>query len=242
MRNLFAALRFITILPLGKQKNFDPRGMVPFFPIIGLLLGAMVSLFDLAATRLWPLPVSALLDVLFLLFLTGAFHLDGLGDTADGLYGHRQKEAALAIMKDSRIGVMGLLAIIAGLSVKWAGIANLHINRNFFLLIIPAYARASMLFGMYYLEYGRPDGGTGKPFFENKIKPTAFWGLLIPIIITMFMGWQGIIINIAFALLVVIILVYYKRKMNCITGDMLGAMTEITESVLFLVASARWYA
>ena len=94
---------------------------------------------------------------------------------------------------------------------------------------------------MYYLEYGRPDGGTAKPFFENKIKPTAFWGLLIPIIISMFMGWQGMIINIAFALLVALILVYYKRKMNCITGDMLGAMTEITESGLFLAASVHWY-
>ena len=218
MRNLFAALRFITILPLGKHKNFDPRGMVPYFPIIGLLLGAMVSLFDLAAARLWPAPVTALLDVLFLLFLTGAFHLDGLGDTADGLYGHRSKQEALAIMKDSRIGVMGLVAIIAGLSIKWAGIANLHENRNLLLFIVPAYARASMLFGIYYLEYGRPDGGTGKPFFENKIKLTAFWGLLIPFMISMVMGRQGVIINIAFALLVVSILFYYKRKLNCITA------------------------
>ncbi len=241
MRNFFAALRFITILPLGKQKNFDPRGMVSFFPLIGLLLGAMVSLFDLAIARLWPLPVTAMLDVLFLVFLTGAFHLDGLGDTADGLYGQRPKEAALAIMKDSRIGVMGLVAILAGLSIKWAGIANLYENRILLLLIVPAYARASMLFGMYYLEYGRPEGGTGRPFFENKIKPTAFGGLLIPIIISAFMGWQGVMINIAFALLVVIILAYYKRKMNCITGDMLGAMTEITECGLFLIASADWY-
>ena len=241
MRNFFAALRFITIIPLGKEKNFDPRLMVSFFPAIGLLLGAMVSLFDLVATWLWPLPVAALLDVLFLVFLTGAFHLDGLGDTADGLYGHRQKEDALAIMKDSRIGVMGLVAILAGLSIKWAGVANLHENRYLFLLVIPAYARASMLFGMYYLEYGRPDGGTGMPFFENKIKSKAFGSLLIPIIISIFLGWQGMMINIAFALLVVSILVYYKKKLNCITGDMLGAMTEISESVLFLVAAAQWY-
>jgi adenosylcobinamide-GDP ribazoletransferase len=241
MRNLFAALRFITILPLGKQKKFDPAGMVPFFPAVGLLLGAMVSLFDLALTRLWPVPVNALLDVLFLLLLTGAFHLDGLGDTADGLYGHRQKEAALAIMKDSRIGVMGLVAITAGLAVKWAGIANLHENRYLLICIIPAYARAGMIFGICFLEYGRPDGGTGKPFFETKIKPTAFWGLLPPIMISIFMGWQGMILNIAYALLVVSILVYYKKKMNCITGDMLGAMTEITESGLFLIASAQWY-
>ena len=241
MKNLFAALRFITILPLGKQKQFDPRGMVPFFPVIGLLLGALVSLFDLAAIRLWPLPVTALLDVMFLLLLTGAFHLDGLGDTADGLYGHRPQKAALAIMKDSRIGVMGVVAIISGLSIKWAGIATMHEHRNYLLLIVPAYARASMLFGMYYFEYGRPDGGTGKPFFEKKIKPTAFWGLLLPVALSMLIGWQGIIINVAFVFLVVIILVYYKRKMNCITGDMLGAMTEITESGLFLAASAYWY-
>jgi adenosylcobinamide-GDP ribazoletransferase len=241
MRNFFAALRFITILPLGKQKPFDPPGMIPFFPVVGLLLGVMVSLFDLALIRLWPLPVTALLDVLFLVFLTGAFHLDGLGDTADGLYGHRQKEAALAIMKDSRIGVMGLVAIIAGLAVKWAGIANLSENRNLILCIIPAYARAGMIFGMSFLEYGRPDGGTGKPFFDTKIKPTAFWGLLLPIAISIFMGWRGVILNIAYALLVVTLLGYYKKKMNCITGDMLGAMTEITESGLFLIASADWY-
>ena len=240
MRNFFAAIRFITILPLGKQKKFDPPGMIPYFPIVGLVLGAMVSLFDLVVNRLWPMPVTALLDVLFLLFLTGAFHLDGLGDTADGLYGHRQKDAALAIMKDSRIGVMGLVAIIAGLGIKWAGIANLHENRILIICIIPAYARAGMLFGMYFLEYGRPDGGTGKPFFDTKIKPTAFWGLLPPIIISVFMGWQGIIINLAYTLLIVTLVVYYKRKMNCITGDMLGAMTEITESGLFLVAAARW--
>jgi adenosylcobinamide-GDP ribazoletransferase len=215
--------------------------MAPFFPIIGLLLGAIVSLFDLAVKELWPLPVAALLDVLFLLFLTGAFHLDGLGDTADGLYGHRQREAALAIMKDSRIGVMGLVAIIAGISIKWAGIATLDQHRSLCLVIIPAYARASMLFGMRYLEYGRPDGGTGKPFFETKITPSAFWGLLPPIVISIFAGWQGMMINIAFGLFVIIILVYYKKKINCITGDMLGAMTEITESGLFLVASANWF-
>ena len=241
MRNFFAALRFITILPIGKQKQFDPLGMVPYFPVVGLLLGAMVALFDLAISRLWPLSVTALLDVFFLLFLTGAFHLDGLGDTADGLYGHRPREAALAIMKDSRIGVMGLVAIIAGLAIKWAGIANLHENRHLIICIIPAYARASMLFGMVFLEYGRTDGGTGKPFFETKIKLAAFWGLVPPVIISVFMGWQGIILNVAYTLLIVTILIYYKRKMNCITGDMLGAMTEITESGLFLAASAKWY-
>lgn len=240
MKNLFAALQFMTILPVGKQEKFNPQAMAPFFPIVGLLLGALVALFDLAVRQLWPLSVTALLDVLFLILLTGAFHLDGLGDTADGLYGHRQKETALAIMKDSRIGVMGLVAIICGLSVKWAGIAGLNEHRSICLLIIPAYARAGMLFGMRFLKYGRPDGGTGKPFFEKKIKARAFWSLAILAGLCVLLGWRGILLNLAFVLFVAVILLYYKRKLDCITGDMLGAMTEITESGLFLVASASW--
>jgi adenosylcobinamide-GDP ribazoletransferase len=238
MKNFFAALQFITILPVGKQEKFNPQAMAPFFPIVGLLLGALVALFDLAVRQLWPLSVTALLDVLFLILLTGAFHLDGLGDTADGLYGHRQKETALAIMKDSRIGVMGLVAIICGLSVKWAGIAGLDENRSIYLLVIPAYARAGMLFGMRFLKYGRPEDGTGKPFFDNKIKPTAFWSLLVLVGFSFFLGWRTILLNIVFAILVGGILLYYKRKINCITGDMLGAMAEITESGLFLSVSA----
>jgi adenosylcobinamide-GDP ribazoletransferase len=238
MRKLIAALQFITILPMGKQKKFDPKGMVLYFPIVGTILGAMVSLFDLAITRFWPQPVVALLDVIFLVLITGAFHLDGLGDTADGLYGHREKEAALAIMKDSRIGVMGLVAIICGLSIKWAGITSLSEYRSLFLIVIPAYARASMLFGMRFLEYGRTEGGTGKPFFENRIKPSCFLGMLLPVVISLYLGWRAILLNGVFVFLVVVILFFYKKKVNCITGDMLGAMTEVTEAGLFLAVSA----
>jgi adenosylcobinamide-GDP ribazoletransferase len=199
-----------------------------------------VSSFDLVVKPLWPASTTALLDVLLFIFLTGAFHLDGLGDAADGLYGHRRKETALAIMKDSRIGVMGLVVIICALSVKWAGIAGLDEDRNLYLFVIPAYARLSILFGMRYLTYGRPNGGTGKPFFENKVKAGAFWSLPILIGLSVLIGWRGILLNLAFVVLVIVILVYYKRKLDCITGDMLGAMTEITESGLFLAASASW--
>ncbi len=99
--------------------------MIPYFPLVGLLLGGFVSVFDRLILNLWSQPVASLLDVVLLVFLTGALHLDGLGDTADGLYGNRPRERALEIMKDSRIGVMGLTAIVCGLAVKWAGIVGL---------------------------------------------------------------------------------------------------------------------
>jgi adenosylcobinamide-GDP ribazoletransferase len=168
MRNLISALQFITILPLGKARAFDPPKMVPYFPLVGILLGVLVALFDSVVIRLWPPPVAALLDVMLLAGLTAAFHIDGLGDTADGLLGPRSRDKALEIMKDSRIGTMGLVAILFGLALKWGGIANLDAHRCILLIIIPAYARAGILFGMRYLPYGRPDG-TGKPFFQKSL-------------------------------------------------------------------------
>ncbi len=78
-----SAIRFITILRIGKSGTFEPRGMVSFFPVVGLLVGILLALFDLAVSKLWAPPVAAILDVVFLAAVTGAFHLDGLGDSAD---------------------------------------------------------------------------------------------------------------------------------------------------------------
>lgn len=237
MKGFIAAIQFITILPFGKSATFDPKKMVPFFPVVGLLLGILVAVFDQAALRLWRPPVTALLDVILLIIMTGAFHLDGLGDTADGLWGQRTKEAALAIMKDSRMGAMGLAAIVCGLAIKWGGIVGLEAHRSLLLIIIPAYARGGMIFGIRYLEYGRPEGGTGLDFFKEKLGISAFWGLLLPLILSLFLSWRAILLNAGFAAIIATILFYYKRRVGCITGDMLGAMAEVTESGLFLLIS-----
>jgi adenosylcobinamide-GDP ribazoletransferase len=197
----------------------------------------LVALFDYVAVSLWGTTVASLLDVIFLVVLTGAFHIDGLGDTADGLLGQRPKEKILAIMKDSRLGTMGLVAIVAGLSIKWAGIAGLDANRPLLLIIVPAYARAGMLFGMRFLEYGRPAGGTGLDFFKQELKPSAFWGLSAPILLSVLLGWQAIWLLICFAAITAGLIRYYKKRMGCITGDMLGAMAEILEAGLFLLVS-----
>lgn len=238
MKNILSAIQFLTILPVGKLEEYGPRGIAPFFPIVGILLGAMVAVFDSVVSRFWPLPVISMLDVVFLIFITGALHLDGLGDSADGLLGHRPVDRALAIMKDSRIGVMGLIAIICTLSVKWAGIMSLTDNRGLLLMIIPAYARGSMLFGTRFLKYGRPEKGLGLPLFENRLKVSAFLGLLIPVGLSFFLGSAGIWLNLFFAILTALMLLYYHWRLGCITGDMLGAMTEVIESVLFLLISA----
>ena len=237
MRNFISAIQFITIIPLGKAETFDPPKMIPYFPIVGILLGILVVLFDHAASRLWSMPVISLLDVIFLAVLTGAFHLDGLGDSADGLLGQRSKEKALTIMKDSRLGTMGLVAIVFGLALKWAGISGLDANRTLLLVIVPAYARAGMLFGMRFLEYGRPAGGTGVDFFKSRLEWTAFWGLTAPVVLSVFLGWTAFWLNLSFVTLTTLLIWYYKRRVGCVTGDMLGAMAEILEAGLFLLVS-----
>lgn len=237
MKDFISAIQFITIFPLGKARSFSPQKMIPFFPAVGILVGILVALFDRIVLTLWNAPVAALLDVILLAIMTGAFHLDGLGDTADGLYGRRSREKALAIMKDSRIGAMGLLAVVFGISLKWAGIASLDSHRSLLLIIIPAYARGGVLFGIRFLEYGRPEGGTGLDFFKEKLPLAAFWGLGIPVILSGFLGWKALWLNGCFAIITAAILVYYHRRLKCITGDMLGAMIEITEALLFLLIS-----
>jgi adenosylcobinamide-GDP ribazoletransferase len=241
MKRLIAALQFLTIIPLGKSAIYDPKGMVPFFPVVGIIIGGLLSIFDYIALIFWPEPVTAVLDVVFLVIITAALHLDGLGDSADGLLGHRSKEKALMIMKDSRIGVMGLVAIVCTLAVKWAGLMHFDDHRMLLLVLVPAYSRSAMIFGIRFLKYGRPEGGTGYDLFDEPIKLTAFQWMSIPVILSIFLGWKAIWLNIIFTLITAIIILYYKKRMGCITGDMLGAMTEVTESLLFLFISISFH-
>ena len=235
-----SALQFITILPSGKSSQFSPSGMIRFFPIIGLVIGSLLIVFDMIASIFFYDGVVALLDLIFLVTITGAFHLDGVGDTADGIFSHRSREKALLIMKDSRTGMMGLVAVVCTLAVKFAGLYSVKasstgVTAMLFFLIIPAYARASMIFGIKYLNYGR-EKGTGHDFFLREIEFKDFIWFFIPIIISAFTGFMFIVINISFGLMVFTILCFYKKKMNCITGDMLGAMTEVIEASLFIIA------
>jgi adenosylcobinamide-GDP ribazoletransferase len=238
-----SAILFITILPAGKGVAYSPLGMIRFFPLVGLMVGGILLLFDRLVSNLWLASVVSVLDVLFLVVITGAFHLDGLGDTADGMFSHRPKERMLEIMKDSRTGMMGLVAVFSILAVKTAGIFSVKTGVPSFqalllFLIIPSYSRSSMIFGIRFLEYGRKEAGTGLDLFEKPIGLKDFVFMVIPVVISFFLGYKGLVLNIVFVVTLFFILGFYKKKLNCITGDMLGAMNEITEAVLFMAAGA----
>lgn len=244
LTDLRSALSFITIIPAGNA--YSPTGMIRCFPVTGMIVGMGLLLFDLVISFFWNIPTVAILDTIFLVVMTGAFHLDGLGDTADGLFSHRSKTRALEIMKDSRTGMMGLTAVFCTLAVKTAGIYSAKINHSavemgILFLIIPAYARTAMIFGMKFLNYGRASEGTGFDLFQGKIKIREFIFFLIPVVMSLALGGYCLILNLFFLTTLTLVLWFYKRKLNCITGDMLGALNEIMEAVLFLAMGIQLY-
>ena len=237
-QDLAASLQFLTILPVGGDAEFRPGAMVRYFPLVGLILGALLSLVDHVLGWFCPPDITALLGVIWLMKLTGAFHLDGLGDAADGLLGHRTREQALGIMKDSRIGVMALVVIVSALAVKWAGIAHLSAHRSLILVLVPAYARFGMVLAMHWLPYARPEGGTGQAFWDDP-RPLSnlLWGL-VPMGLSLCVGWPGaLILNLVFGVTIAALILFYRQRLGGITGDLCGATAEITESTLFLTAA-----
>jgi len=243
LRDLRSAIMFITILPGGKGAEFSPTGMIRFFPVVGMILGGLLAATDRVASMFWTAPVVAVIDVFFLVLITGAFHLDGLGDAADGLFSHRSRERALEIMKDSRTGMMGLVAIVSMLSIKAMGIyavktACTPFSTMLILFIVPGFARAGMLFGIRFLAYGRKNTGTGHDLFEKTLPMKDFAALVLLVFLAFFLGVKGVVLVLVFGITLFLLLYFYKVKMDCITGDMLGAMTEVTEAILFLTAGA----
>ena len=236
INGLLGALHFLTIIRLPRAVPFSPPEMIPFFPVVGLIMGALLCLVDQLALLLWSPAIAAVVDALFLTAITGALHLDGLSDTADGLFSHRSKDEMLKIMKDSRIGVMGAIAIFFCLGLKVASVSGLQIHRWLVLMVVPALARANLIWIMKRLPYGRNDGGTGTDFFKTPLSSSSFlWGG-IPLVICLLMGWRGILMVVCGFVLTIAMEWQYRRQMGCVTGDMLGAAIELNEAVLLTAA------
>lgn len=237
MGNFFAALTFLTILPAPRNKGQIGAGTLPWFPVVGLVIGGLIFLFDYILLRLFPVQITAIFSVLFLAALTGGIHLDGLADTADGLFSHRSREDALRIMKASDIGAMGAMALFFILGLKWAALANLTRGGwdSWACFVLPAaYGRAAMLFGTYFLPYARKEGGTGRDFvskegFGRFLLVAPLMGLPLLAGLETFLWMNGI-----FLLMTAAVLAFYKKKIGGITGDMLGALSELVETSLFL--------
>ncbi|WP_041721009.1 adenosylcobinamide-GDP ribazoletransferase [Alkaliphilus metalliredigens] len=235
MNRFISILQFLTRIPIKRDVPMEEafhKGII-YFPVVGGIIGALLMVAYRGASLYLAHSLSALLTVGFFVFLTGGLHLDGLGDTFDGLYSNRNKETILEIMKDSRLGTNGVLAMVFILLLKLYGIQGLGEHQIYWgIILMPVMGRQAIVYGCYRTIYGRSQG-LGHLFIGKVSKKE----LLISSLLTFILAAMHLP-SLIFALLLPIGSQLYKghvmKKIDGMTGDTLGSLCELTEGCYLL--------
>ncbi|MHB2028054.1 MAG: adenosylcobinamide-GDP ribazoletransferase [Acidimicrobiales bacterium] len=242
LRGVEASLTFLTRVPLGRRFHAtteDLNRAVTTFPLVGGAVGALSAIVaTLLASSLTPL-VSAVLGVASSTALTGALHLDGLADTADGR-GARTRERALAIMRESTVGAYGVIAITLDLIMRVALLRALTLRHDAIIGATMAglFSRATPAVLMSFLPYAREGDGLGRSFASTSRVRGASAAVVACVV--------ALVLNdaVAAAAIVAVLLIglafatFFRRWLGGVTGDALGAASEVTEIAVLLVALA----
>lgn len=234
MKRFAAALRFLTILPVPEAWCGDAAtlsGTPAMFPLVGLLLGVAAGAAAWGLVRLVPGPVASVLLVTGLVGASGGMHLDGLSDMADGFFSSRSRQRILEIMKDSRIGAMGVIAIVLTLAMKIVCFANLPAPTFWRVAALtPIAGRCGMLLVLSLLPYARPEGGLGKPFAERRTALQAGWAVLVLAAAAYgLLQMEGLAITGVSLAAALLLAAWSFHKIGGATGDVYGAACELTE-------------
>ena len=237
------SVQFLTRFPFhikGEVSEQDLGRSTAFFPVAGLVVGLFLLVVYRAALLLWPQQVAAVVALAGLVVVTGGLHLDGLMDTADGMMSGKSREKMLDIMKDSRVGAMGVIACFLILALKLMGLSFLAPQNAYRVMIIfTVTGRCSMTWALAGFRYARTGSGTGRPFAENV---TAREGVVATVIalalVTAVGGFAGLVLAATGVVCGLAIACYISRKLGGLTGDTYGAVNEITETAVILAALA----
>lgn len=234
------AVRFFTRLPVPAWVGHSAEalnGSARYFPAVGLVVGAIGALIYLAALQLWPQPVAVLLAMAATIHATGAFHEDGLSDAADGLGGGWDKLRILEIMKDSRVGSYGVVALWLGLTGKFVLLAALDPALvPWALLAGHAVSRYASTLLLATMDYVRED-------LQAKAKPLATRlsaGALVAATAFVALGlaplpWPQAVAGCLLAALATLWLAAkFRRWLGGYTGDCLGAVQQVAEIAFYL--------
>ncbi len=236
MKGLLAALQFLSVLPIHQQFEADDIGRSQvWFPMVGLIIGVCAAMvYGLTLLLELPVFVSGLAGVMALAAFSGFFHLDGVADTADGFFSSRTRSQMLDIMRDSRIGTMGAIGIFSVLAFKWAALISLIPSAGWRVLVLaPIVGRAGQVITMTYMPYARPKGGLASVFLAHCSRQTALKGILFCLAAAVILcGMRGILSLIIAGIFGVCFNFWCLRKINGMTGDTLGAVSEGLEMVL----------
>ncbi len=240
------AVRFFTRLPVPAWVGHSPAALnqaARYFPAVGLVVGLIGGLVYALATLFWPKTVAVLLSMAATLYATGAFHEDGLSDAVDGLGGGWEKGRILEIMKDSRVGSYGVVALTLALLGKFMLLVELKEAWVPAALVaghaVSRFAAATLL---ATLDYVREDAQAKAKPLATRLSPgalavaggfAALGLLLLPL-------GKGLAACLLAALATFWLARLYKRWLGGYTGDCLGATQQVAELAFYLGLVAAW--
>ena len=243
MKRLLALLQFMTRIPVPArwtaEVEFERLGEgIRWFPVLGLIVGILASAVYALTLHYWGPWLAAACYMLALAVITGGFHLDGLADTCDGIFSARTRERMLEIMKDSRLGTHGGLALVFLLLFRVLAVAHLGETAPAqilpWLAAAPVAGRSLMTVLMYQQPYAR-ENGLGH-LFIGRLSTAQFCQTLLlgAVLVTVLGHWAGLKAFLITLLLAYGLQRYLHRQLGGQTGDTLGAGNELFE-LLFLL-------
>lgn len=246
VKNFINAVQFLTIFTVSKKHEATEgdlaRSMI-YFPVIGFLIGFLLVNVDKALTWILPQTITNAFLLIVSVLITRAIHVDGFADTLDGVMGGSDPQSRLAIMKDSRLGTAGAIGILFLLLVKYLCFNNLfESDKVAALLTSPMLARWSQALMVFQADYGR-ENGLGKAFVghlrsSSLAAASAFAVGLSAFVIVRLDAHSAVLF---FSLICGVLLMtfvgrkFLVRKLGGITGDAIGAVSEMNEMLVLLL-------
>lgn len=235
---LILSFQFMTRIPINIQINVDRNDfhkMVKYFPFVGGVVGAIASLMFYAVKNIFPREIAVTMAMVSLYILTGAMHIDGFADTFDGLFSNKGKDRMLEIMRDSRLGTNGVLALVFLVILKILFLSHIKDNLVYSTLILmPLLGRFSIILAAYASKSARSGEGLGG-LIIGKISTVE---LLLGFLFTSIVGFLFVQFTVFLKLLAVSSIIaytitkYISLRIGGMTGDTLGTVNEFTELVI----------
>ena len=227
------AIRFLTVLPVPMGPAPSAKAMarsIVYFPLVGALLGAVLALIDRGLCLLGSTQLAAAFVLVAWMGLTGGLHLDGLADTADGLLGGWTRERRLAIMRDSRLGTFGALALFAALLLKFSLLGQLPPTwRGRSLVLAPVLARWAMVQAIVCYPPAR-EKGLGHFFRQHVGARDLILASVVALALSLVCcGLWGLAILAGVLLVALLFNSGVTRSIGGLTGDTYGALCEVEE-------------
>ncbi len=251
--SFFTALRFLTVfrIPGGRTETTEDMGRsTVWFPVVGLFIGAILALLNWIFNLFLPGVVTSGLTIVLLVVITGAMHLDGFADTCDGLAGNKSAEERWKVMHDSRTGAFGVTGLILLLLMKFLLLNSIpQSNISHVLILTPVISRWTIVYAIAMYPYARNEG-MGKAFKDNVTRTRLVITTAIALGLSIILAWWADVdyyYIVAIGIMVVIWLIiiaaseYFRRKFAGLTGDTYGAINELTETGVLLIASIAYF-